>query len=125
LSRPAKANLCAIICGQGELCRSQNGARTKSPSSLILALQIVAVCFDGVLHQMTDAETLTAVNVAAAGDPVAVGMIRDGGGHRMGQVLAGSHLHPVSNFFPSIAKVPPWLRIEFTKLPLAFVDLPR
>ncbi|HMG30988.1 MAG TPA: hypothetical protein VK585_12815 [Jiangellaceae bacterium] len=51
-------------------------------------------------RRLADAGTLTAVNVAAAGDPVAVGMIRDGGGHRMGQVLAGPHLHPVSNFFP-------------------------
>ena len=57
-------------------------------------------------RRLADAGTLTAVNVAAAGDPVAVGMIRDGGGHRMGQVLAGPHLHPVSNFFPREQKLP-------------------
>ena len=51
-------------------------------------------------RRLADAGTLTAVNGAAAGDPVAVGMIRDGGGHRMRQVLAGPHLHPVSNFIP-------------------------
>jgi len=42
-------------------------------------------------RRLAGAGTLTAVDVAdaaAAGDPVAVGMIRDGG-HRVGQVLAG------------------------------------
>lgn len=39
--------------------------------------------------------------------------------------LAGSHLHPVSNFIPSRAKVSSRLRVEFAKLPLAFVALPR
>jgi hypothetical protein len=74
-------------------------------------------------RRLADAGTLTAVNVAAAGDPVAVGMIRDGGGHRMGQVLAG----PTSIRSATLSrksKSCPRLRVEFANLPLAFVTLP-
>jgi glucokinase-like ROK family protein len=54
-------------------------------------------------RRLAGAGTLTAVDVAdaaAAGDPVAVGMIRDGG-HRVGQVLAGL----VSFFNPGLVVI--------------------
>ena len=58
-------------------------------------------------RRLADAGTLTAVNVAAAGDPVAVGMIRDGGGHRMGQVLAGPTSIRSATFSRKEQKLPP------------------
>ena len=63
-------------------------------------------------RRLADAGTLTAVNVAAAaaaaaGDPVAVGMIRDGGGHRMGQVLAGPTSIRSTTFSRREQKLPP------------------
>jgi glucokinase-like ROK family protein len=54
-------------------------------------------------RRLQDAGTLTAVDVAdaaAAGDPVAVGMVRDGG-RRVGQVLAGL----VSFFNPALVVI--------------------